>query len=262
MAHPEQVCLIRLSAIGDCCHTVPVLRRLQAAWPQTRFCWIIGAAEATLLGDIDGVEFIVFNKSKGLAAYSDVRRALRNKRFDLLLHMHASMRANLVSRLVSAPVRLGFDRARARDYQWLFSNQKIAAETGQHAMDALLGFARHLGVTEQTLRWDIPIAADDYAVADQHCQPQKKMMLISPCSSQRFRNHRNWDAIRYAEVASYAIEQHQMQVILTGGNTTLEAEYAQQIVELTGHPITNLVGQTNLKQLLALIDRAFVVLCP
>ncbi|NBX41348.1 MAG: hypothetical protein EBR15_08025 [Gammaproteobacteria bacterium] len=50
---PEHVCLLRLSAIGDTCNVVPVLRTLQRAWPTTRFTWIIGRIEARLM-DEDG----------------------------------------------------------------------------------------------------------------------------------------------------------------------------------------------------------------
>ena len=63
---------------------------------------------------------------RGLRGYADVRRALGGRRFDALLHMHASARANLVSLLVRAPLRIGFDRARARDQQWLFTNSQAA----------------------------------------------------------------------------------------------------------------------------------------
>lgn len=71
------------------------------------------------------------------------------------------MRANLVSRLVRADTRLGFHRARARDWQWLFSNEKIAARPHQHVMDGLFGFAEHLGIHERVLRWDFALSAAD-----------------------------------------------------------------------------------------------------
>ena len=70
-----------------------------------------------LMEGIDSIDFVVFDKSRGRAAYRDVRNALRGRRFDVALCMHASMRANLLVRSLPARVRLGFDRARARDFQ-------------------------------------------------------------------------------------------------------------------------------------------------
>ena len=70
---PETICILRLSAVGDVCHLLPVVRTLQYHWPQTRLTWIIGKAENDLVGDIAGIEFIVFDKAEGLAAYRRLR---------------------------------------------------------------------------------------------------------------------------------------------------------------------------------------------
>ncbi|MDQ4147461.1 MAG: glycosyl transferase, partial [Pseudomonadota bacterium] len=59
---PESLCLLRLSALGDVTHVVPIVRTLQTHWSQTRLTWIIGRREAELVGDLPGVEFITFNK--------------------------------------------------------------------------------------------------------------------------------------------------------------------------------------------------------
>src|SRR5579872_2052536 len=162
---PGSLCVLRLSAVGDVCHTLPVVRTLQAAWPATRVTWIIGKLEAGLVGDIPGIEFIIFDKSKGLGAYRELRRTLRDRRFNLLLHMQMSLRASVASLCVHAPVKLGFDRQRAHDFQWLFTNKRIWYKPQQHVMDSLFGFSEALGIAERLLRWDIPIppAAADFA---------------------------------------------------------------------------------------------------
>ncbi|HSE00477.1 MAG TPA: glycosyltransferase family 9 protein, partial [Burkholderiales bacterium] len=144
IAPPESICVLRLSAIGDVCHTVPVVHALQRRWPAARITWVIGRMEASLVGDLPGVEFITYDKSGGLAAWRALRATLRHRRFDWLLHMQAALRASLVSLAISARTRLGFDRARARDFQWLFTNRKIEARPGEHVMDGLLGFAEAL----------------------------------------------------------------------------------------------------------------------
>jgi heptosyltransferase I len=62
---------------------------------------VIGKTEATLVGDIPGIEFIIFDKAAGWRAYRDLRARLHGRRFDLLLHMQVSLRANLASRRTS-----------------------------------------------------------------------------------------------------------------------------------------------------------------
>ncbi|MGH8171352.1 MAG: glycosyltransferase family 9 protein, partial [Steroidobacteraceae bacterium] len=144
---------MRLSALGDTCHVVPVVRILQRTWPQAKLTWIIGKAESRLMELIGGVEFITVDKRAGLAACRDLRSRLRGRRFDVLLHMQLSMRASLLSSLVPARVRLGFDRARARELQWLFTNARIAPLRNQHVLDSLLGFLAALGIEPGPLEW-------------------------------------------------------------------------------------------------------------
>ena len=259
---PDHLCVLRLSAIGDVCHTLAVVRSIQAHWPQTKITWIIGALEASLLADIPGIEFIIFDKKKGWAAFAALRRALRGRTFDALLDMQVALRASLASLLISSPLRIGFDRARAKDLQWLFTNHRIAAQPREHALDALFGFAHVLGVREKILRWDIPIPTAARLFAQQQLPSEQATLIISPCSSARVRNWRNWSAQRYAQVADFAVEQHGMRVLLTGGPTSLEREIGAQIMQLARHAPQNLIGQTNLKQLLALLERGTVVISP
>ena len=88
---------MRLSAIGDTCHALAVIRRLQDNWPEADITWVIGKTEASLMADIPDIRFVVFDKSRGRAAYRDVRAAMQGQHFDVALCMHASLRANLLT---------------------------------------------------------------------------------------------------------------------------------------------------------------------
>lgn len=260
---PTSACILRLSAVGDVCHTLPVVRSLQAAWPETRFTWIIGRLEAGLVGDIPGIEFIIFDKSKGLGAYRELRRTLHARRFDLLLHMQMSLRASLASVFaVRAPVKLGFDRVRAHDYQWLFTNRRIPYRPRQHVMDSFFGFAETCGVTQRVLRWDIPIPAQAQAFAREQIPDNIPALVISPCANARFRNFRNWRAERYAAVADYAAEKLGLRVLLSGGPSQAERDYGNAILAAAHSRPVDLIGRTNLKQLLALLARATALISP
>jgi heptosyltransferase I len=259
---PESICVIRLSAIGDCCHTLPVIRTIQTAWPETRITWVIGETEFGLMNGMDGVDFIIFDKRRSIQSLREIRAGMRDKKFPLLLHMHASMRANFVSRTIPADIRIGFDKQRARDYQWMFTNQRIPWRPEQHVMDGLFGFAEYLGLTEPVLRWDIPIPDADRQFASDAVGKAKSILAISPCTSQRFRNYRNWSAENFAAVAQYAHQTYGAEIVLTGAATRIEQEYGAAITAEAGVPVNNLIGKTNLKQLLAILDRADLLICP
>lgn len=256
---PETVCLLRLSAIGDTCHVVPLLRTLQQAWPTTRFTWIIGRLEAKLISLLPGVEFITVDKRAGLAGLRALRGSLRGRRFDVLLHLQLSLRASAVAALIPADIKLGFDRARARELQWLFTNARIKARSREHVLDSFMGFAAACGVREHVLEWRLPLADEalDYArkLIPEGAPPT---LVISACSSH---TARNWLAERYAAVARHAIVRHGMRVILAGGPSDTERNMATNIARHCPEVIDQ-VGRDTLPQMLALLSRATALLAP
>ncbi len=259
---PESICVVRLSHIGDTCHALAVVRTLQDTWPETKLTWIIGKTEAALMADIPGIEFIIFDKSKGPGERRKLRARLRKRHFDVALCMHASMRINPLYRFIDAPLRIGFDRKRARDWQWLFTKQRIPPVDREHVLDSMLGFARFLGIAQRPLRWDIPLAESHLQFAAQHTGGEQPVLLISPCSTQRLRNYRNWSAENYAAAANHARKKFACKIVLTGGKSELEQEYGRLISKLCGPGVINLIGTTSLKELYALIAASNVVMAP
>ena len=232
---------------------------MQDNWPDTRITWIIGKTEASLMADIPELEFIIFDKSIGRRAYTEVRAQLNGHKFDVALCMHASMRANFLCRSVRTRIRLGFDYVRARDFQWLFTNRRITATTGEHALEAMMSFATAIGAQTRSIRWDIPLSEQARQFAAQYCAGGKPLVLISPCSSDRSRNYRNWSVDNYAAIIRH-LRARGMRVVLTGGRSELEARYGKTLA--ADGAAVNLIGKTSLKELVALIDAAALVICP
>jgi heptosyltransferase I len=256
---PRSVCILRLSAIGDACHVVPIVRTLQQAWPATQLTWIIGKAEARLMSLLEGVEFIIVDKRADAATRRSQAALLRGRQFDVLLHMQLALRASLLARSVPAAVKVGFDRARARELQWLFTNARIAPRAREHVLDSFFGFTEALGLAQRVLRWDLPLppAAQEYA---QRLVPDAQpTLVISPCSSHPLRN---WLPARYAAVAEHAIRRHGMRVILAGGPSQLERDVGAQIEKLCQARLVNQVGKDTLPELLALLGRARALVTP
>jgi len=256
---PASVCILRLSAIGDTCHVLPVVRTLQRAWPDTRFTWIIGRVEAKLLGHIPDIEFIVLDKKSLAGSYRLLRRAIRGRHFDVLMHMQVALRASLLSSLVPAKVKLGFDRKRARELQWLFTTNRIRPTGRQHVMDTLFGFAEKFHVYEKLLRWDIPIPQAAREYAKRVIPDEAKTLIISPCSSHRLRN---WRPEYYAQIADYAISTLGLRVVLCGGRSEIEQRMGEAIVRNMTQRCENTIGQDTLLEFLATLERAVAIVTP
>ncbi len=256
---PDSICVLRLSALGDVCHVLPVVRSIQDQWPGTRITWVLGGLEHRLLGHIPGIEFIVFDKKAGAAGYRDLRRRMAGRRFDALLHMQLALRASLAAAVIPARVKLGFDRARAREAQWLFTTDRIEARGREHVLDGLFGFAGRLGIRGRSMRWDIPLPESALEHARRVVPDRQPTLVLSPCSSHALRN---WSAERYSALADHAAARHGLRTLICGGRSPLELEYGARIEQLMRGPCINLVGKDTLLELLATIARATVLVTP
>jgi heptosyltransferase I len=256
----QQVCLLRLSAIGDTCHALAALRAFQSAWPQTKMTWIIGKLEAKLMTAIlPEIEFITFDKNASLRELLRLRALLRKRRFDLLLDMQLSFRASLISSLICAPIKLGFDRPRARELQWWFTNARIAPASSEHVLDSFMGFVRACGIEPGAPRWDLSLPPAALEHARGVITDERPTLIISPCSSH---TARNWSAERYAAVADHAAGAHNMRVVLVGGRTPSEAEMGSRIAAAARSNVVNQIGKDTLPQLLGLLSQSTVLLSP
>jgi heptosyltransferase I len=251
--------VLRLSALGDVCHALPVVRTLQDAWPAAQITWIIGKLEHKLLGHVPGIEFVVFDKQAGRAAYQALRRRMADRRYDVLLHMQLAFRASLAAALVPARTKVGFDRARARELQWLFTNTRIEPRPREHVLDGLFGFVERLGLRERSMRWDIPLPDAALEYAQRAIPDGQPTLVISPCSSHVLRN---WSPEGYAAVADHAASRHGLRVLLCGGRSELELGYGKRISALMRHPCVNLVGRDTLLEFLATLRRATLLVSP
>ncbi|WP_313401631.1 glycosyltransferase family 9 protein [Stenotrophomonas sp.] len=253
------LCLLRLSALGDVTHVVPLVRTLQGAMPGTPLHWVIDKAGHKLLDGLPGVQFHVYDKKTGLAGMRALRREFPGGGFQALLQMQVAARANLLSAFIPARRRIGYDKSRSKDLHGLFINERIPDRPGIHVLDAIGSFCEPLGFKQTAVSWDLatPPEAHDWARA-QWQDDGRPVMMISPCSSHQ---RRNWYAERYAALADHAASQG-WRVVLCGGRSDLERSTSDAILAAMRHPALDLVGKDTLKQLPALLARAQLVVTP
>jgi len=257
----QSICILRLSAIGDVCNAVAAIQAIQQKHPGVAITWVIGKIESALLEGLPGVEFVVFDKSQGRAAFKQLKQEMKGKQFDALLHMQVALRANWAARLIPAKRKIGFDWHRAKELHALFTNERIKPQTQAHVLEGFFAFAEQLGVPETAkhdLAWNIPVSPSDQALADKHIPHGQRTLIITPAASKK---ERNWLAERYASMADYANNKG-FNVILCGGPAPIDKDLGGAIVASSTSPILNLIGQTSLKQMLALLGNASLVLAP
>lgn len=262
----NSICILRLSAIGDVCNAVAAVQAIQRKHPNVKVTWVIGKIEQILLDGLPGIEFIVFDKSQGSKAFKQLKQAMLNRQFDVLLHMQVALRANWAARLIPAKRKIGFDWPRAKELHTVFTNERIKKQTEAHVLEGFFAFAEKLGVSEsekRALQWNIPVSEADQAFANAHIPAKSetettRTLVISPAAS---KEERNWLAERYAAIADYA-HRKGFNIVLCGGPSKVDKDLGAAILKHAQCPIKNLIAQTNLKQMLALLANANIVLAP
>lgn len=152
---PMRILIVRPSALGDVCRTVPLLWSLRAAYPNATIDWVV---EDTWMDGLKSHpalnEAIPFPKRKlrsfwrnPLVALQAVRwfLALRRRRYDLVIDAQGLARSGLMSIVTGARVRVA--HRGAREFSWLAANRRVGSSPTEHVVDAMLRLVEAVGVT-------------------------------------------------------------------------------------------------------------------
>lgn len=254
-----RIAIVRFSALGDVVMVSAAVRALQQCLPDAAITWITSPLAYALLKGMDGVNFEVMEKPRSWADYRAFYRAFRTREFDVVLAMQANLRINLLYPALRAPVKIGFDRTRAREGQWLFCDRRIPF-ADNHLVDSFLSFVETLTGKPVSAIWDLPVGDSDMAWArEQLVKLPKPWVAIHPHAS---KTERNWLPERYAEVLKETVIRWNGGVLLTGGNSPAELSLCDDLAQHAPGHVLNLCGKSTPKQLAALLGLADVLIAP
>lgn len=251
-----RVCVVMMSAVGDTVHALPVVTALKRHAPGCRITWVLQPGPASLVRGHPAVDEIVpFEKARGWRAYLEARRRLREP-FDLVLALQVYFKAGLLTALLRSPLKLGFDRARARDLNWLVTTHRIPPHPPQHVQDQYFEFLAALGVPAEPVTWDLgPWPAEREAQRRFFAPLDRPAAILAIGTSDP---EREWMADRWAELSDVLVERHGLQPVLAGGGSPRERETERAIVARARHrPLSALGG--SLRDLVWLIDGSALV---
>jgi len=257
---PDNICIVMMSAVGDAVHVLPVLNALKRTNPATKITWVLQPAPATLVKGHRSVdEIIIFDRSRGLRAFADVRSVLEKRRFDLVINLQVYFKAGIVTAFTRAPVKLGFDRSRARDFNWLFTNRKIPAQAVQHVQDQYFEFLSALGVSPEPVEWDLgPWPQERTWQQDFVATTDRPIASIVIATS---KPEKDWIPDRWAEVCDALHEQYGMQVVLVGGTSERERNAERLVIARARHRPRTELG-SGLRRLVSILDASSLVISP
>ena len=235
------------------------MRALRNLMPSAEITWITSPLAHSLLSDMPGVHFEVIDKPRTLANYLAFYQAFRHRKFDVVLAMQANFRINLLYPSLHAPIKIGFDRVRAREGQWFFCNRQIPFRD-MHLVDSFLSFIEVLTGETTAPIWGLPVDESDlFWAREKLASLPKPWIAIHPHSS---KEERNWLPDRYAQTIAQIFSRRKAGFLLTGGNAAAELALCRQLEHAAPTNIVNLCGKTNPKQLAALLSLADVLIAP
>lgn len=261
---PRRVLIIRPSALGDVCRSVPLAASLRAAWPQARIEWLVQDTFVPAVSAHPAVDEVVpFPRSRlsrlwvpGVAkeAFSFLR-GLGEPGYDVVIDAQGLLRSGLFTFATRAKIRVGY--AKAQELGWLGCNVRVTAPRGAHAVDRMLKLLEPLGVPEvRDLRLYAPSPEREAAARDERLSGP--FALLSPTS--RWPGKR-WAAGRFAQLARRLLDAGVVRrVVVVGGKS--ERDQCGPLLDMaSGDPrVVDLIGATSVGGLMAAVERAAVVI--
>ncbi len=257
---PQRICIVMMSAVGDAVHVLPVINAIKRSNPESRITWVLQPGPASLVrGNPDVDEIILFDRSKRARSFLDVSRDLRKREFDLLIDLQVYFKAGIITAMSGAKRRLGFDRARARDANWLFTTERIPASPVQHVQDQYFEFLRALGVSPEPVEWNLgPWPSERAWQNGFRKQFDRPIASIVVATS---KPEKDWLPDRWARVADILDEKYGLQTVLVGGTSPREKAAADSIISMArSRPVSQL--GSGLRNLVGILEASALVLSP
>lgn len=260
---PREICIVMLSAIGDAVHVLPVANALKDRWPECRITWVIQPVPHLLVRDHPAIDrFLVFHRRRGLRAWEGFRELgaqYPQRPFDLLLALQVYFKAGVLTGLAPARVKLGFDRARARDMNWLFTTERIPAGGQRHVQDQYFEFLEYLGIDPHPARWAITLSDPEREAQEAFFDTLGRPACAVVVGTSK--REKNWSAEGYAAVLDEMERRWNVQPVLVGGPSPVERAIADRILEITRCRPVDTLGD-DLRKLVWLLDGAALTLSP
>ncbi len=260
----ERILIIRPSALGDVCRSVPVLTSLRRAYPEARIDWLVQTEFADAVRahpDLTGVlPFARRDLSLSRLHQAEMRkrmlalvRSVREPRYDLVLDCQGLARSGLLTRLTRATERVG--HADAREMAWAAYTKRVPIGDSVHTVDRMLDLVRAIGV-EPVVNMRL------YAPADRMNELPEDLAASSPiviAPTSRWAGKR-WPIDRFAEVCRWLLDHTDRPLAIVGAGS--ERDQCGPVLELASSEprVVDLVGGTSIGGLMHLISGSSLVI--
>lgn len=264
----DSILLIRPSALGDVCRSVPVLASLRAAHPGARIDWLVQDTFADAVAAHPALTSVIpFERAalgRDLATGEpgstiDLVRRLRAARYDLVIDAQGLFRSGLLALATGSPRRIGYTNA--QELGWLGYNERHHVPRESHAVDRMLALLARAGIPPITdMRLHTLPTWKQWAEITlglaRGTDAGRGVAVLAPTS--RWPGKR-WPAARFAELARALLDMGFDRVAVVGAKS--ERTQCGPLLELASRDerVLDLIGKTSVGELMAVIELASIV---
>ncbi len=241
------ILFIKLGALGDVINTLPLAVVLKKQL-NARIHWLVAPLSMPLVRNHKAVDrVILFDKNNLKSSFKNVRRKLKETRFDIALDLQRTLKSGAFTFLANAERKIGFDKKRCKEMTWLFPFERIKANNPSvHMLEQYMEFALHLGADFGTKpEWEIPVFGEKPETL-----PEKFIVLNIGATKEA----NKWMPEYFAELNDAVYETFGVQSVLTGGPE--DVLFSEEIVTLCKTKILNFTGKTTIGVLTELLRNA------
>lgn len=260
---PSRILITRLSAIGDCIHTIPLAVRSKELWPNCNITWVVDCAASKILSEHPAIDEVIRIERHWVTKrhqWQHLKKELRSREFDLVLDPQGLIKSSLLGWLSRAPVRIGFDYSQARELAPLLATHRIRRTT-RHRVDTYLELLEPWHeITTGAAQFNMPTFAQAAAtmpkmLSEMGLSSHEGFVCINPGAGWA---SKLWPVERYAEVASFINDNYGLKSVVVWAGEA-ERLMASVIVEQSsGAAIC--APNTTLPELAELARRATIFL--
>ena len=257
---PKRILLILHGSIGDVIRALPLASVLRKGFSQSFIAWSVEARSLPLLEHNAAIdEIMLFDRAHGWRALAPFLREIRAKKFDLVLDLQRIFKSGFIGWASGAPRRLGFDRADAKEFNWIFNNLHIEpfGETIPK-IEHYFKFADYLGLPRGTPEWDFSLTADERSWVKLHLSRIHKPFAVLFVGTRW--ESKQWFPTQIARCAELLSDQYHLDIVLLGAKPDLQL--ADEAVRESRTAVMNLVGYTSLREAIGIIELAKLTIGP
>ncbi|MFO8090291.1 MAG: glycosyltransferase family 9 protein [Desulfatiglandaceae bacterium] len=267
---PQSILIIKLSAIGDVVHSLPVLEVLRNAYPDARIDWVVEETAADIIDGHPAVDGVIVSPRKSLsraAAAGNVPGCLRDAarfisrlrsiHYDLVIDLQGLLKSGILVGLARGRRKVGMNDSR-EGAGFFLSEPAFPVERDIHAIDRYLSVAAGLGCDVSTWDGALPVTKSDREKAGRLLDAagigDQRFIAVNPVAKWETKL---WIPGRFSRLCDRIVQEMECNVVLTGGGS--DAAYIEGIVSNMSMPAVNLVGRTGLRELACIYERAAVL---